>query len=492
MPNPPKTYRAGTLTYTKAGLALLFFWLLWGDFCFFMTESIPHIIPLKFKDLHCPEFMIGLILATIPRSIGAVCNPIISFRSDRCRSRWGRRIPFILVTMPFLVMSFIGIGCSFDIGRFLYPRLHAWIQNPGMLEFLTQETVILIVLSVFLVCFDFFNTFVSSVFWYLFNDVVPEEFLARFMSWFRVVIMITGIIYNKFVFPHSDIYFKQMFIGGGLLYLFGFGSMCLMVKEGEYPPPPENDDGKKGIVSSMKTYARECMSLRHYWFVFLIAITGSFGGACGIFNSIFQRNIMGLTLQDIGNLGVAGAVACAIYVPIAGWLADKYHPIRVVLWGMVLNVLVQPVGFIWLFWHASPAAYFKFTFLQSILLGCPIGMLLQTDIPMLMKLFPRERYGQFCSCRAMLGMITGIVTGTLGGAFISFLKHFYDERTAYCLIPGWTLFFTSISLVFMIKLFRSWQCYGGDTHYVPPLPVHLEGEVSSAAASCSSVSGGHG
>ena len=481
---PKKTYHAGTLTYTKIGLYLLFFWLLWGDFCYFMAESVvPSIIPLKFKDLHCPEFMMGIILATIPRTIGAICNPTISFRSDRCRSRWGRRIPFIVGSMPFLVLSFFGIGFSLQIGEFLHPRLQSFFQSPGILAFLTHDTVILIVLSLFLIVFDFFNTFVTSVFWYLFNDVVPEEFLARFMSLFRMVIMLTGIVYNKFVFPHADIYFKEIFVGAGLLYLVGFGLMCLMVKEGEYPPPPENLDGKKGIVSSLKTYAKECMSLPHYWYIFIIAITGSFGGACGMFNTIFQRNIMGLTMKDIGNLGVAGALACAIYVPIAGWLADKFHPIRVVLWGSVLNVLSQPIGFIWFFWHASPKEYYNFVFFQTILLGCPIGMLMQTDLPMYMKLFPRERYGQFSSCKAMLGMLTGILTGALGGAFISFLKRFYDERTAYCLIPAWTLVFCCISLFFMFKLFFSWKRYGGDENYVPPLPGHLAKETAPVTAS---------
>jgi MFS family permease len=258
-----KLYKVGTLTYTKAGLSMLFFWLLWGDFCFFMTESMPNIIPLKLKDLHCSELLIGLIVATIPRSIGAICNPVISFRSDRHRGRWGRRIPFIVATMPFLVLSLIGIGYSFDLGR----TLHAWSSTPAhhsVLGSLTEETTIVLVLGFFLICFDFFNTFVGAVFWYLFSDVVPEQFVSRFMSWFRAITLISGIIYYKFVFPRSGVYFREMFMGAGLLYLFGFGLMCLMVREGKYPPPPKTVDGKGGLISSIKTYFEECMFLPHY------------------------------------------------------------------------------------------------------------------------------------------------------------------------------------------------------------------------------------
>lgn len=34
-----KNYHCGTLTYTKAGLFVLFAWLLWGDFCFTLMEA---------------------------------------------------------------------------------------------------------------------------------------------------------------------------------------------------------------------------------------------------------------------------------------------------------------------------------------------------------------------------------------------------------------------------------------------------------------------
>jgi len=490
MPEPEKTYRAGTLVYTKAGLFLLFGCLLWGDFCYFMSEAVPGIMPLKFKDLHCPEYLIGIVLATIPRAFGAVCNPIISFRSDRFRSRWGRRIPFIFVTMPFLVLSFIGIGYAPDIAGYLHARLPAlsgyvhahphllalnlFFKSHGVMTSISKEVMIVIVLSVFLICFDFFNQFVSAVFWYLFNDVVPEELYGRFMSMFRMVIMLTGVLYNQFIFPHSLTHFREVFTGAGLLYLAGFSVMCLMVKEGEYPPPPENDGGRPGIVGSVKTYARECLSLPHYWYFFLMSVAGSLGGACGIFNSIFQRDIMGLTMTDIGHLGVAGALGCAVYVPIAGWLVDKYHPVRINLWGNLIWMCLQPMGLIWLFWHASPRQYFWFMIIQGFLSTWPVAMMMQgAGLPMMMKLLPKERFGQFCSCNAMFGAVTGIISGGLGGLLISSLKHFFSERTAYCLAPIWGIFFTGISTYLMVRLHRSWKEYGGEETYVPPLPEHL-------------------
>ena len=51
----------------------------------------------------------------------------------------------------------------------------------------SHYAVILTVISVFMIAFGFFNIFISSVYYYLFNDVVPHAFLARFMALFRVV-----------------------------------------------------------------------------------------------------------------------------------------------------------------------------------------------------------------------------------------------------------------------------------------------------------------
>jgi hypothetical protein len=88
----PRTYHCGTLTYTKVGLVVLFAWLLWGDFCFTLMETVvPSVLPLKLKALGCSNLVMGLILSTIPGLLNMTICPYVSFKSDRYRSKWGRR-----------------------------------------------------------------------------------------------------------------------------------------------------------------------------------------------------------------------------------------------------------------------------------------------------------------------------------------------------------------------------------------------------------------
>ena len=54
-----------------------------------METVVPSIVPLHLKNLQCPNWLVGMILSTIPNLMGMTIAPYISVKSDRCRSRWG-------------------------------------------------------------------------------------------------------------------------------------------------------------------------------------------------------------------------------------------------------------------------------------------------------------------------------------------------------------------------------------------------------------------
>ena len=72
-------YRVGTLVYTKAGLFVLFSWLLWGDFCFSLFESVggPGIIPLYLQtNYHISNLQVNIMFNAIQnRFTAARFNP---------------------------------------------------------------------------------------------------------------------------------------------------------------------------------------------------------------------------------------------------------------------------------------------------------------------------------------------------------------------------------------------------------------------------------
>ncbi len=493
----PKLYHAGTLAYTKPALAILFFWLLWGDFCYTVMESVTNpIMQLKFKALEASNTEIGLILGTIPGIVYCTLNPIISFKSDRYRSRWGRRIPFILFSLPFIVMALMGLAYGDRLGFWLHAHI-------GILQKVSANHVAMLTLGVLLVTFIFFNTFVTTTFWYLFRDVVPEHLLARFMSWFRLLGLGSSALYLNFIFPYSDTHSTQIFIGAAVLYLGGFGLMILNVREGQYPPAPPYIGGQTGPVAAIMTYGKECHSHVHYWYFWALTFIGSIGGGAAVFNLFFLQRV-GLDLFQIGRIQMTASIVTAVLVLGAGWLADRYHPIRVVIAATIMGLFVTPINLIWLFWHPSAGAVWTWQahWLQSVPLihiqhwhlhMTHLGPLIQIrqvylvqfcitvglaapvaalsamwDPVLLMRIFPQERLGQFCSTNAVWRSAGSILGATLAGAALDFVGRRVGVDRAYFYIPIWQLAFGIPAFILLLKMYRSWKRYGGDDTYVAP------------------------
>ena len=147
----PKTYHCGTLTYTKFGLFALFAWLLWGDFCFTLMETVvPSIMPLTLKALGCPYWLMWMIMTKVPGILNIGITPYLSFKSDRYRSRWGRRIPFIIWTMPFLCGSLALMGLGDDLCWMLQ-------RNSEFLRSFAPATITIVLIAFFLIMFQFFT-----------------------------------------------------------------------------------------------------------------------------------------------------------------------------------------------------------------------------------------------------------------------------------------------------------------------------------------------
>lgn len=468
------TYRVGTLTYTKAGLAALFFWLLWGDFCFTMLETVmPSIVPLKLKELNAPNWLIGAILTSIPQALNMIMNPMISTASDRHRGRWGRRIPYMLYTVPFVGGALCLIGVSPDIGRWLYATVL------GQLTGWSQTTVTVGAIAATVGLFKFADLFVNVVFMYLVNDVVPQVVMARFLGLFRMIGTSVAILYNYLVFPHALTHMRVIFLVAGLLYTVGFLLMCLRVKEGEYPPPAPRPHGRTDWRAAVKAYLAECLGHRVYGLFFLINFCLFFSYAIGVF-CVFLNLSLGLTMQQIGTMQAAvGVVVLCLTYP-AGALVDRYHPMRLMVWVQLAMLIVAPTGFIWLFTAYSATVNYRIVLALSMI-SLPMGLInAAATLPLTMRLFPRQQFGQFCSFNASCGAVASVVAGVAAGGFIDFMRRVFPDAVygkdyCYRLIPCWSLACISLSCIFLALLYREWQRLGGEAGYRPPMPCVEEG-----------------
>ena len=73
-------------------------------------RAVPPVMQLHFKKFGASDLVTGLIFSSLPAALGIVIGLIVSYKSDRLRTRWGRRNPFLINPMPFMVLSMIGLA----------------------------------------------------------------------------------------------------------------------------------------------------------------------------------------------------------------------------------------------------------------------------------------------------------------------------------------------------------------------------------------------
>jgi MFS family permease len=460
-----KVWTVGTLAYTKRGLVVLFAWLLWGDFCWTMMEAVvPSILPLKLRSLESPNVLIGLILTSLPAALNIGITPALSFKSDRHRGPLGRRTPFILYTVPFLALTMILIAYSDSLG--------GWVNRSFLSgDPANQAKVVILLLAIFAAAFDFFNMFVYTVYWYLFADVVPKAFMGRFMSWFRLVGIIASFLYNFFVFPYAMSHMREIYIGGALIYLIGFGIVCLRVKEGQYPPP--EDIGKKpSLLDQIKVYARECYTSRYYWDINLGYAFAAMAGCIGWAN-VFMLRSLGLNLTLIGRASALGSIVVPICLLFTGSLVDRWNAVRVNAYLACYGTFFAFGGWVWLFIdNPPPMLFFWISIGGALFSGVFSAMSTMIEIPRLIELFPRDRFGQFSGAIALCRGPAGIIGGIMGGYFLDIFLHFYPKAEygeyAYRFGFLWSAPLTVLSFYFNYRVYRAWKRLGAEKSFVPP------------------------
>ena len=414
-------YRIGSLKYDNHTLARVFFWILWGDFFFtFFANVLPTILPLQLRAMGCSPSAMSILTGTIPNIIIMTVTPVISFKSDRTRSRWGRRIPYMLVTTPFVVLFLIPLGFTKQIAA--WSSAHAgWLAAHG----LTPAGSALVIVGVLLVGFTFFSDFANSVYWYLFADVVPEETMGRFMGLFRLVGAFAGFLFNTFVFKHAETHTELIYIVAGATYLIGFTLMCFKVKEGEYPTVGD-DSRKPTVFGQAGIYFRECFTDPVAVAFFIFNMVWAVSNACAMFKIFFYRETAGISLAEIGRVsGWTGLIALLVMYP-TGMIVDYFKPLPTLL---LTTILLIPATFLGYYIHDYT------TYVVISLIGLPLNMVWDaTTYPAMVQVLPKDRFGQFCSANSLTRSLVRIFLALVGAWFIA-----VTSQDVVKIVPGATI-----------------------------------------------------
>jgi MFS family permease len=446
-----RIWRVGTLAYTTAGLCALFAWLLWGDFAWNMKDrAIGPVAQLMLRQFQASDFLVGLLVGSLPAAIGLIVGPIISVRSDNHRGRWGRRIPYLLIPTPIVALSMVGLAFTAPAAEWLHGFLAD--SSPGLVG------CRLIVFGFFWTTFEIFQTIAQAVFGGLINDVVPQEVIGRFFGLFRIVSLFAAIVFNFWLIDYAEQHYMEIFLGLGILFGVGFALMCVMVKEGEYPPPPPPSQSVSAfnrIVSPIKAYVKECYTTPYYLWVFLALMLG--GLASGPVNSfsVFYAKSIDMSMDAYGKLLVLTYTCSIILAYPLGWLADKFHPLRLGILSLVLYTAMM-------FWGAYAATNTLTFSIAFVAHGVIQGIYNTGTASIGQRLFPRVKFAQFASAAGIMGAFGYMILPPVLGKYLDLNDHAYRHTF------GFSGALSLLALVSFLIVWRHFRKLGGPRHYVAP------------------------
>ncbi len=442
------TYTAGSVTYTfRKLIAVCTVLLLMRQVLSLVAGClIPQLKPVLLDRAGANAAQIALIIGTIPSILNAVLCPIISTVSDKTRTRWGRRTPYLLFSAPLQAILLVLIGYSGELAggiQEILPGCHIRLQ--------------LWVLGIFIILFQIVYLFPGSVVYYLEADLVPRECFGTYMAVASMSGSAVNAAFSYFIFQYSFSHTKLVLAIFAACYLTIYGLQSLVAREGTYPPLNDKITKNGGILRNTVEYFamffRQCFTRKIYVFLYLcLGLNGASNICRSMYNLLFATKELGVTVAQYGKIAAIGNIISAVLVLFFGRLMDKTHPMLVYFQGGCLVILTNVFGFFFVYAPLSFGIVYVITCLMYALQN-----LAQT--PLLAAIVPRDKFGQYCSCNAMVTHVSLMIGSFLGGV----LTHLFGYRVMFVWDFGVTIF----AMLALLVVFIQWRRLGGKNYRAP-------------------------
>jgi maltose/moltooligosaccharide transporter len=431
-------YSAGTLRYNQQQLFILFFWLMWNDFSITLIEQMGGLGQFIMRDQGATFTEMALF-----SSMGFFLpwlNPWISTWSDRHRSKWGRRRPFLFIATPFF---------AFFLAAYPYmPTFYHYLLRYSLFaRFFTHFPIKgqILFLGICGLLSSMFNSVVLAIFSYLYMDVVPESHMGRFQALSKNATLLAGLFCSFFLFSLADHHMKAVYVLTAAFCLVVYLVSVGQIKEGEYLPPDAHKKG--GMAAPMRAYFVECFSEPYYLWVFVASFLSQWGNIGGWFQSNYLHYDLGFNLGTIGWLqGCANMVTLGFGMAFGfavGSFTDRMKPVRLMGPIYIALGLVHCGSFFVVHDKWSYLVAFCLVNVLLFALGVAFGAF-QVEI------FPREKFGQFCSAQAVFyQFLLQILTPCTAMLF----DHLNNNRLGFL----WQGTFYLLAALVYIKVFLNWK-----------------------------------
>ncbi len=374
-------YHVGTLVYSRGDLQRLFFWLLLGDFASnVMGAALPTLLPLQLSARGVSAATIGWVLSLAPLAT-IIFSPFLGVWSDRLRTRWGRRRPFLIVSTPIVAA-----------GMLLLPH----IQNMLLLQVVVTVVQIANVLQTILL--------------YLYADIMPPSLMGRFMGGFSFVGALGTMAFQYFLVPWFGTAPTMVWTICAIFYFVLFQLSVHNVREGQYPAP---EPTRRSHI--LRGYLKDGAGSWYIWCLWAALGMNALAGPAGLYYNLLCRDQLGMSMRAIGMMNTVATIPRLFVMLPGGWLIDRFGPRK--LWGL-FSLLSGGVTLGAWFWVRGSGAMLLYMLLSGAL-GAFTSVAL---MPMLYAHLPKDKFGQLVSMQSVV-MFTLIFLSTNAVGQLITLRH---------------------------------------------------------------------
>jgi MFS family permease len=355
---------------------------------YYSVEFITNnVIPLTARHFTDSPFFIAAIVA-LNRLFGFIVQPYVSWKSDRIRTRFGRRRFFLLIGIPGTLASLLVVGA---FPHLVPPEYH----HDAM------------VLGLFFVANIALQAFVDMNWGShepLYADTFKHKVLGRAVAMRSWAINLVTLFMSGYALKLADRneYYVYLCSAGCLVMSLAIAVFVVRDPEKPAPPPAEgyNPLSHLALIFRNADYAR-------------IAAIGGLGimgnAAFMLYLSLLATRTLGLSRADFGVTLFVGPIVSFIVSLPAGYLVDRWGPKPVMAAGFLLFAANSAAMAYWLHDMGS----------LLLLLTIYAAALNFVQLPLTSMIFqyaaPEERgkvYGLFQFTRGVTAFIFSLCIGT--------------------------------------------------------------------------------
>ncbi len=338
------------------------------------------ISPLA-RDLVSNATQVGLIQVFNPL-FGVLVQPIIGWRGDHTWTKLGRRKPYLLFAIPWILTSLL-----------VMPLTHSLLVFVGAV-----------------IIYQFFVDMYVVSSGTMMPETVPLEQRSRQQAMSVTVGSFVTVCAIWFVGRHYDKNHLYPFVLAAGIAVLSTAMLLFGIKEyyhGLKKRPP--------LYVAPVHVAKAALSNRNIIIMFLVLLFSSYGNySVLMFWPLFMRDTLGGTIGGAVEISIVTHVFMMMLALPFGVIADRFSKKNVMIFGQIVGIMALLAGLLaQAVWHM----YF-----QLILVAIAQTAFLVTFYPLLTQFMPRDRIGTitgatpivFSGARVLAGLTAGRVIDAFG------------------------------------------------------------------------------